>query len=198
MGLYEQLLREHGLLKSTTSQEVTPEDTLTYASGQDAARHYSKNQERWKAFSIDVMNELVRNMSQDTGKFSISERPRWEGPQGSSDFEHMFRFCARKRGEIARELDHDKAACFGDFRGEYFESWENLYGDPNRKQAWKNVQHKVFDSVISLVLAIPDNNYEAGYTGQSTYDGDSMCVTRKEITATQKEKDAAHETKRKS
>ena len=91
MQLFNQLLREYKLAQSATSKENTPKDRLNYVSGEDSARHYSENQERWKAFSEDVMNALIENIDQDTGQFSIYE-PSWlNGPQGNSDFEHIFR-----------------------------------------------------------------------------------------------------------
>ena len=91
--LYDELLREHRLstrATRATSEEATPEDTLTYASGQDSAIHYSKNQERWKAFSVKVMNELIGNISENTGEFSIFEPSMSNGPQRDSDFENIF------------------------------------------------------------------------------------------------------------
>lgn len=68
MSLFNRLIKEHGLFKSTINQIDNHQNFVGYASGVDAANRYAGNQARWLDFSQEVMNELIKNISQNTGE----------------------------------------------------------------------------------------------------------------------------------
>ena len=127
-----------------------------HASGQDAANNFPERQGQWLTFSEGVLNELAEHMD-DKGHFSMTEMAQRSGPQNDSDFEKIFRFCAKKRHEIAQTLHQQSAGHFGVFRGADEWIWEDLYGDPARGR-WENVKGEVFKHVLALVSSIPEES----------------------------------------
>ncbi len=87
------------------------------------------------------MNELITS-------FSIEE----------NSFERMYRYCAKKRSEIAKALHHAPIERFGSFREETFVSWEEFFSDPSVKQAWPEQQSEMFKHVLAIIPQFQDED----------------------------------------
>ena len=164
-------------MRTEIAAEDSAEGPSNYASCPDRAIDYSREQERWKAFSVEVMNQIIFYLL-------------------SSNFEAIYRLAANRRAEIAKELKHGdgfwfvRAHLFGAFRKEGSRTREIIVGDPMLQlkfQAWKKMGRHIFQTVISLVSNIPVQEYRTYPDGTKTYSSTCMYVTRKVNIVTEQE-----------